>query len=57
MAINVYGSAAVPVQENLSLLNANKLRGLFSIHAGRGDEGGCGHSSLKRPIRGIIQGI
>jgi hypothetical protein len=42
MAIQIYGSAAT-VKENLALLNANKLRELFSIHACSGHEGGCGH--------------
>jgi ArsR family transcriptional regulator len=43
MGIKVYGSSAATVKENLSLLNAGNLRELFSIHACRGHEGGCGH--------------
>jgi ArsR family transcriptional regulator len=43
MGIKVYGSAAETVKENLSLLNAKKLRELFAMHACRGHEGGCGH--------------
>ena len=43
MGIKVYGSAAVTVKENLSLLNASKLQELFPINACRGHEGGCGH--------------
>jgi predicted Fe-Mo cluster-binding NifX family protein len=43
MGIKVYSSAAATVKENLSLLNESKLQELFSIHACRGHEGGCGH--------------
>ena len=43
MGIKVYGSGAATVKENLTLLNAGKLRELFSIHACRGHEGSCGH--------------
>lgn len=43
MGIKVFSTAAPSVEENLSLLEQNKLRELSVIGACRGHEGGCGH--------------
>ena len=43
LGIRVYGSGAVTVKENLSLLSESKLRELSVRDSCGGHQGGCGH--------------